>query len=499
MNTDAILSDLLYYAGLLRRRFFFVLLPCVVVFGAAVAIAFSIPPVYRSSATILVESQQIPQDLVRSTVTSSALQRMEVIRQRVMARESVLRLVQKFGLYSDEIASLSATQIVDRFRSAAAIGQILLADSSRPEAVAFKISFDYGDPVVAAQVANELVSSVLDEDLRTRSGQAAETKRFLTDEVERLQHELNSVEAEIGDYKAKHSNFLPETLGYRQSALLAAQTQIALIDRDIQNAEEQGPARASQGDALLDQTRLQLEQARATLTELHPTVRRLVQQVRELENAAQTRQAAQNVPQGEVTPDPATQEKIKKLTAQREDLQRSIQDIEAAIAQTSQVELGLSALLREQTEAQRAYREVNAKLAQAETGQRLEEDRQAQRLEVIEPPIVARAPVSPNRPVILLLGLFAGAAVGVGPVAAWEVLDPRIKRARDLERKMGRRALGLIPAIETDRDIRRKRRNRILVALAFIAVIAAALFAIEHFFTLSGALNRLVDAMQRMH
>ena len=195
-----------------------VLVPCVVIFGAAVAVAFMIPPVYRSSATILVESQQIPQDLVRSTVTSSALQRMEVIRQRVMARESVLRMVQKFGLYPDEIASLSATQIVDRFRKAAAIDQVLLADNSRPEAVAFKISFDYGDPVVAAQVANELVSSVLDEDLRSRSGQAAETKRFLTDEVERLQHELNSVEAEIADYKAKHSNFLPETLGYRQSS-----------------------------------------------------------------------------------------------------------------------------------------------------------------------------------------------------------------------------------------------------------------------------------------
>ncbi len=321
MSNDPILLDLRYYAGLLKRRFFIVLAPAVVVFCGAVAAAFMIPPVYRSSATILVEAQQIPSDLVRSTVTSSALERMEVIKQRVMARESVLRVVEKFGLYPDEKSSLSATKIVDRFRKAAAIDQVLLSGGSTQQAVAFKVSFEYSNAAIAAKVTNELVSSILDEDLQSRAGQAAETKGFLKDEVDQLQHELDSVDTEIADYKSQHSQYLPENLGYRQSMLLAAQTQIALVDRDIAAAQEQGPPRASQADNLLDQTRLQLEQARATYTESHPTVVRLAEQVRELEAAARQRSADASS-DGVPALDPVTEDKLKKLRSQRADLQK---------------------------------------------------------------------------------------------------------------------------------------------------------------------------------
>jgi protein tyrosine kinase modulator len=498
MNSNySILADLRYYAGLLKRRFLLVIAPAALVFGAAILAAFVIPPVYKSSATILVESQQIPQDLVRSTVTSSALQRMEVIRQRVLARESVLGVADKLHLYPEE--SLSTSQIVDRFRKDASIDQILMTDNSRPEAVAFKVSFKYSDAAIAAQVANELVSNILDQDLRTRSGQATETKRFLSNEVERLQHELDAVDAEIAAYKAKHSGFLPENLGYRQSLLLNAQTQKALVDRDIA-ALEQGKSSSSDAtstEALLDKARLELAQARASFTESHPRVRRLAQQVSELEQAARAA-AGTDSEQGPAL-DPVAKAKAERLRTERADLERRIEELEASITQTSQVEAGLSSLLREQTEAQRAYREASAKLAQAETGERLEEDRQAERLEVIEQPIAARSPSWPNRPIILLLGLFAGAAAGVGPVAAWEILDPSIKRERDLERRLGRRALGLIPTIETDGQRRRKRRNRLLLAIGFLVLVAIAVFGIEYFFTLDAALKLIVDALKTQH
>ncbi len=286
----------------------------------------------------------------------------------------------------------------------------------------------------------------------------------------------------------------PRNLGYRQSLLLAAQTQIALVDRDIAAAKEQGPPRASQADNLLDQTRLQLEQARATYTESHPTVVRLAQQVRELEAAARQR-PADATSGGEPALDPLTEDKLKKLRAQRADLQKRVDDLEASIAQTSQTELGLSSLLREEAEAQRALRETTAKLAQAETGQRLEEDRRAERLEVIEQPIAARSPVRPNRPVILFLGLLVGAAAGIGPVAAWEVLDPAIKRERDLEKALGRRAIGLIPFVETKGQIRRRRRNRLLIVIGAIVFGAAALVAINHFIPLDAVWQRVLSKL----
>ena len=219
-----------------------------------------------------------------------------------------------------------------------------------------------------------------------------------------------------------------------------------------------------------------------------------LEQVRELEAAARQR-PADATSGGEPALDPLTEDKLKKLRAQRADLQKRVDDLEASIAQTSQTELGLSSLLREEAEAQRALREATAKLAQAETGQRLEEDRRAERLEVIEQPIAARSPVRPNRPVILFLGLLVGAAAGIGPVAAWEVLDPAIKRERDLEKALGRRAIGLIPFVETKGQIRRRRRNRLLIAIGAIVLVAAALVAINHFIPLDAVWQRVLSKL----
>src|SRR6266571_1103827 len=71
---------------------------CLLLVAAAVALLW--PPTYRSTATILIEEQEIPQDLVRSTISSYADQRIQVISQQVMTRANLMLIVEKYGLYS---------------------------------------------------------------------------------------------------------------------------------------------------------------------------------------------------------------------------------------------------------------------------------------------------------------------------------------------------------------------------------------------------------------
>ena len=103
---DLTLSDVYYYLGLVKRRFLLVLFPAIAAFAAVVAVIFLIPPTYQSAATILVQAQQIPADLVRSTVTASALERVQIIQQRVMTRENLLRITDKYKLYPTKPPSL---------------------------------------------------------------------------------------------------------------------------------------------------------------------------------------------------------------------------------------------------------------------------------------------------------------------------------------------------------------------------------------------------------
>ena len=57
------------YIAFLRRRKWFIVVPWLVILCIASVVAYILPPVYQSKATILIESQQVPEDLVRTTVT----------------------------------------------------------------------------------------------------------------------------------------------------------------------------------------------------------------------------------------------------------------------------------------------------------------------------------------------------------------------------------------------------------------------------------------------
>ena len=83
------------YLNILWRRKYWVIIPAVVLAIATVVVVFSLPATYKSQGTILIESQEIPNDLVRSTVTSYADKRIEVIKQRLMTTSRVMDMVRK--------------------------------------------------------------------------------------------------------------------------------------------------------------------------------------------------------------------------------------------------------------------------------------------------------------------------------------------------------------------------------------------------------------------
>ena len=85
-------------------------------FLAMVAVAMLLPPRYRSAATILIEQQEMPQELVRSTVTSYADQRVQVISKRVMTTETLLNIIRRYDLYPKQRAKEPREALLARMR-----------------------------------------------------------------------------------------------------------------------------------------------------------------------------------------------------------------------------------------------------------------------------------------------------------------------------------------------------------------------------------------------
>lgn len=73
-------------------------------------------PTYVSSSTILIEQQEIPRDLVRSTVTSFADQRIQSITQRTMTYANLSELIKKYDLYADDRKSEPMEVIIENMR-----------------------------------------------------------------------------------------------------------------------------------------------------------------------------------------------------------------------------------------------------------------------------------------------------------------------------------------------------------------------------------------------
>lgn len=227
--------DIRPYVEMLRRQRWLVAAVFSVVLALALVVAAVWPPTYRSSATILIEEQQIPADLVRSTITSFADQRIQVISQRALTRANLAELVERYSLYPRLRAYQTTDEIVDRFRAAISI-ETVTADMARGNGratIAFKVAFAYEDPEAAQKVVGDLTTLYLDENVRSRQRSTAETSTFLLEESRRQAERVNEIEQQVEAFKNRHAGRLPEQVELNAQMVERAQLEIERLSREL--------------------------------------------------------------------------------------------------------------------------------------------------------------------------------------------------------------------------------------------------------------------------
>ncbi|MFV8816182.1 GumC family protein [Haliea sp. E17] len=294
-----------YIAGFRRRRKS-ILLTFGCLFVVVLLTALLWPASYKTSATILIEEQEIPEDMVRSTVTSFATQQIEVIRARVLTLENIMQLVRKNQLYDDkELASMPRTEVLEEFIDSVSLdllnSQVVDPRSGRPmeATIAFTLSFEADDPAKSLKITNELTSLFLNENLRNRTEKTSSTAEFLRGEVEKSSDEMRNLEAELAQFKTANQAALPEVYRLNMQNMVRYQTQLVglesrnqeLIKREgdlvarLATTNKYSPVVLPTGEAVLgDVDRLKALQseysrvaARYSLT--HPDVVRLQREI----------------------------------------------------------------------------------------------------------------------------------------------------------------------------------------------------------------------------
>src|ERR1051325_6612854 len=190
------------YLTILGKRKFYLLVPLILVLALGVTAALLWPPTYLSEGKILVESQQIPTDLVRPTITATAKERVQVIQQRVTTRENLLGIADKYKIFAGRSDSMSRTDMLDQMRENIVVEPIELDKTPSRNlnpTVAMKVGFMDRHADVATKVANELLTLFLNEDARNRTNRAMETTRFLAREVQKIEADLKVIDDKLAE------------------------------------------------------------------------------------------------------------------------------------------------------------------------------------------------------------------------------------------------------------------------------------------------------------
>lgn len=483
---------------MLRRRFW--LLFPILLMGtiATVFVAMRMPSVYEASAKVLVESQQIPDELARSTVNLTTEARLELIKQRLMSRDRATALIEKLGLYRNA-PGLSAAAKVDALRKSVTIQNISANsnpwDTSGGALVAFTITASMGDAAQAAALANELAESAIAQNLQVGADRARETLAYFQTEEKRAAAALSAAEAELTRFKEQHAGELPEDLAPSRDALDRLETANAdidtqLLDLDLRRAELRATlagtpisglaAGPTAREAELERLEIALATRRKVLGASHPELRKLQTQIDAVR--ALIDEAPATGPDESSLPAPraaVVREQIDQLTLQIEQLQarktalaEQRVKLEAAARRNPAVEAALSGLERQLTQLQERYTDVARRHSEARTGAQLEANQQSERFEILERAQVPAMPVGPNRNKLLVLGVGASGAAALGLAVLLELLRPTMRTSAQMERQLKLRPVVSIPYVARPGEARRRR----MVLAGCLVALAAGLW-----------------------
>lgn len=229
----------------IRRRMPVSLAIASVLILIALLLAMALPSLYKSRAVILIEAQEMPQDLVRSLVTSFADERIQVISQRVLTNSNLSSIMEKYDLYADERKREPMEKVLEDMRKDVAVTPISaeVADPklgrSMQATIAFELSYESKSPTLAQRVANEIVSLFLSENLRQRTETSKESLTFLTSEAEKYRTQVAELEGKLATFKKGNIDQLPEMVAMNLEMMNRTESDKRSIESQLRSLEQQ--------------------------------------------------------------------------------------------------------------------------------------------------------------------------------------------------------------------------------------------------------------------
>lgn len=505
MRTDPMESEprgedgLLALKGVLKRRKWLALVVFAGSFAALASLVTFLPDLYRSSATVLIERQQIPDEMVKSTVTSGLDTRLPTITQEIQSRARLEALINRFGLYTELRKNAPLETVIDQMRQDIDVQFRSGERRSDRVTIAFAVGYRGRDPQKVALVANTLASFYIEENLKVRERQAAGTTDFLRTQLAEVKARLDAQEKQVSAFKERHIGELPQQLDANLKTLEQLNVQLRLNADSQVRINEQRAALAAQLDAAgglvtpggVSSTAARLTELRKTLAELqtrysdrYPDVVSVKAEIAALElRLLNASSAAPTNPEtaGATAPLRRSLSEVegqaRALKAEGESLRNSITIYQRRVENAPKREQEFQGLSRDYEASKELYQSLTRRQSESEISESMEQRQKGEQFRIIEPAQASESPAAPNRPRLFLLALALASVLAAVAMALAEQLDGTFHSAEDLRRRSGLPVIS-IPPILSEKDIWSRRRRfglgAVSAAMGLAAIIACS-------------------------
>jgi len=481
------------YTGILRRRLWLVVVPAIVLSGAAYLVSLKLPKKYTSTTTVLVEGQRVSTELVKSLETGDPNEKLASMKEQIMSNSRLQPIVERFGLFNDKDLTIDGR--VAELQKVIVVAPIDQMAGTRPNSLpGFHISVTLSDPLLAQQVCGEITSMFEEEDIKGRESGAVNATNFMSEQVEAARMKMNEQDQKLAQFKQQYLGALPDQEAANLNLLTGISTQLDAVNQAVareeankslfeselaQRLSDWKAARAAgmngtTSPATLD---LQLKQKEDDLVKLQekftddwPAVKAKKQEIEEVKKKIAIAAANPAPVEKKDKPDAANAfavepEAIQRLRAQIKGSELTIQDDErkqaalqaqmrtyqSRVQSSPLVEQKYTELTRDSKVATDDYNDLLKKKDAAQMSVALQRRQQGEQFKLLDPAGYPDHPTFPNPQLFAAVGFAGGLFLGVALALLLELRDKSLRTESDVELLLKLPILAMVPVIEKQR------------------------------------------------
>jgi polysaccharide chain length determinant protein (PEP-CTERM system associated) len=474
------------YLEIILRRRWYVIVPFCLSVIVSVVLCFVMPKTYKSTTLIMVEQQKVPENYVKSTVSTDIDERLGNIQVQLTSRSLLQSVIDEFGLYKDEAKRMTPDELLDRVRKNVDVK----VERGKKDIDAFSISYEGSDPKTVMQVTNKLASLFIEENLKVREEFVEGTSDFLDNELTGIKADLEAQENKIRQFKQQNMGELPEQTNANLRTLdrlqleqqtvgdalsKAKELRAALLENHSKTAvsspdrEARDPLEALTPAQRLVRLQSELADLQTRFTDKYPDVIRVKGEIAELEKSLKANASGtKDLNTGKTKEGGPTKEtveadgalsydfqgqlnqtvlEIRRLEERQKKIAEQMKSYEDRVEHAPLREQQMLALMRDYESTKAHYQSLLDKKLNARIAENLEKRQKGEQFHILDPATLPTKPDKPDLFRIVLMGFLVGLSSGGGAAFLREVMDNSFKRAEEVEAVLGLNVLASIPNI----------------------------------------------------